>query len=29
MSEKDAANLRDAVRQLTDAVNASNRKEIA
>ena len=29
MTEKDAANLRDAVRQLTDALNASNRKEIA
>jgi MarR family transcriptional regulator, organic hydroperoxide resistance regulator len=29
MTEKDAANLRDAVRQLTDALNASNRKETA
>ena len=29
MTEKDAANLRDAVRELTDALNASNRKETA
>ena len=29
MTEKDTANLRDAVRQLTDALNASNRKETA
>ncbi len=29
MTEKAAADLRDAVRQLTDALNASNRKEIA
>ena len=29
MTEKDAANLRDAVRQLTEALNASNRKETA
>ena len=29
MTEKDAANLRDAVLQLTDALNASNRKETA
>ena len=29
MTEKDAANLRDAVRELTDALNASNRNETA
>jgi DNA-binding MarR family transcriptional regulator len=29
MAEEQAADLRDAVRQLTDALNASNRKESA
>jgi hypothetical protein len=29
MTEEEAANLRDAVRQLTDALNASQRKESA